>query len=73
VEEGGGKDGGAEVAKEDAGRDEVVAEVRLAHVFQELPDLVEAALKLDGEVGVALGDATPDLADDRGQTLLVHG
>ena len=61
VEEGWRQDGWAEVAQEDAGGDEVVAEVRLAHMLEELPDLVEAALELDGEVGVALGDPTPDL------------
>ena len=64
VEEGRGQDGRTQVPQEDAGRDEVVAQVRLAHVLQKLTDLVEATLKLDGKVGVTLGNSAPDLTND---------
>ena len=36
-----------------------------------LPDLVEAALQLFGELRVAVGDARPDVADDAAQPLPV--
>ena len=64
VEEGRRQDGRTQVPQEDAGRDEVVTQVGLAHVLEKLADLVEATLKLDGEIGVTLGNSAPDLTHD---------
>ena len=46
LEEGGAEDGGAEVAQEDAGGDQVVAHLRLARVLKVLPG------EGDREVGI---------------------
>ena len=65
------QDGRAEVAKEEATRDQFVSHVSLANLNQVLADLVEASLQPDRKKGMGVGYPLPDDGDNISEVLPV--